>query len=130
MKAISFLTVLLYLALAARAEIKTQTLEYKDGDTTLKGYLAYDDAAEGKRPGVLVAPEWWGVTEYPKSRAEQLAKLGYVALVADIYGEGFTTTDPKVAGERSGEAKEKGWPRSRGKLALEQLRKHERVDAQ
>src|SRR5918993_1300922 len=130
MKAISFLTVLLYLALAARAEIKTQTLEYKDGDATLKGYLAYDDATEGKRPGVVVVPEWWGVNDYVKSRAEQLAKLGYVAFVADIFGDGFVTTDVKVAGQRAGEAKQAGWLRSRGKLAIDQLRKHDRVDAQ
>ncbi len=130
MKATAFATALLCLTLAARAEIKTETVEYKDGDTTLKGYLAYDDAQEGKRPGVLVVPEWWGVTDYPKSRAEQLAKLGYVAFVADIYGDGFTTTDPKVAGQKAGEAKAAGWPRSRGKLALEQLRKHDRVDPQ
>jgi dienelactone hydrolase len=130
MKATSFLTAILCLALAARAEIKTETVEYKDGDATLKGFLAYDDKAEGKRPGVLVVPEWWGVNDYVKSRAQQLAELGYVAFVADIYGEGFTTTDPKVAGKRAGEAKQAGWLRSRGKLALDQLRKNEHVDAQ
>ena len=117
-------------AAVARGEIKTQTLEYKDGDTALRGYLAYDDAAEGKRPAVVVVPEWWGVNDYVKSRAEQLAKLGYVALVADIYGEGFITDDPKVAGQKAGAAKGAGWLRSRGKLAVEQLRKHDRVDAQ
>ena len=122
--------VVLCLTTFARAEIKMQTVEYKDGDATLKGFLAYDEAAQGKRPGVLVVPEWWGVTEYPKSRAEKLAKLGYVAFVADIYGEGFTTDDPKVAGQRAGQAKEKGWLRSRGKLALEQLRQNEHVDSQ
>ena len=130
MKAASFLTAILCFALVARAEIKTQSVEYKDGDTTLKGFLAYDDATQGKRPGVLVVPEWWGLTDYPKSRAEQLAKLGYVAFVADIYGEGFTTDDAKVAGQRAGEAKEKGWLRSRGKLALDQLRNNEHVDPQ
>jgi dienelactone hydrolase len=126
----SFGIALLALALVARGEVKTQTLEYKDGDATLKGYLAFDDAQQGKRPGVLVVPEWWGVNNYVKSRAEQLAKLGYVALVADIYGDGFVTTDPKVAGKRAGEAKEAGWLRSRGKLAIEQLRKNEHADPQ
>ncbi|MEA2736119.1 MAG: hypothetical protein QOE14_2570 [Humisphaera sp.] len=128
MRTTSFLAAILCLAFAARGEIKTQTVEYKDGDATLKGYLAYDDAAEGKRPGVLVVPEWWGVNDYVKSRAEQLAKLGYVAFVADIYGDGFTTADPKVAGEKAGEAKQQGWLRSRGRLALDQLRKNEHVD--
>jgi dienelactone hydrolase len=120
----------LSLALVARGEIKTQTVEYKDGDTTLKGYLAYDDATQGKRPGVLVIPEWWGLNDYVKSRAEQLAKLGYVAFVADIYGDGFITADPKVAGQKSGEAKKSAQLRSRGKLALEQLKANERVDPQ
>ena len=124
------IAVLLCLAVVARAEIKTQTVEYKDGDVTLKGYLAYDDAVAGKRPGVLVVPEWWGLNDYVKSRTEQLARLGYVAFAADIYGEGFTTSDPKVAAQKAGQAKEAGLPRSRGKLALEQLRTNDHVDAQ
>jgi dienelactone hydrolase len=128
--AIAIALALLASASIARAEIKTQTLEYKDGEATLKGYLAYDDAAQGKRPGVLVVPEWWGVNDYVKSRADQLAGLGYVALVADIYGDGFNTTDAKVAGQKAGEAKQAGWLRSRGRLAIEQLRKHDRVDPQ
>ena len=69
----------LLIAGVAQAAVKTETVEYKDGDVTLKGYLAYDDAKPGKRPGVLVIHEWWGLNEYAKSRAEQLAKLGYVA---------------------------------------------------
>ena len=130
MPKLSFLAALLCAAVVARADIKTQTVDYKDGDTTLKGFLAYDDSIQGKRPGVLVVPEWWGLTDYPKSRAEQLAKLGYVAFVADIYGEGFTTDDPKVAGEKAAEAHKNGWLRSRGKLALDQLRQSEHVDPQ
>ena len=130
MKATSFLAAILFLALAARGEVKTETVEYKDGDATLKGFLAYDDAVTGKRPGVLVIPEWWGVNDYVKSRARQLAELGYVAFVADIYGDGFVTADPKVAGQKAGAAKQAGHLRSRGKLALEQLRKRDRVDAQ
>lgn len=112
------------------AAINAETIEYKDGDTTLKGFLAYDDTATGKRPGVVVVPEWWGVNDYVKGRAKQLAELGYVALVADIYGEGFVTTDANVAGQKAGEAKQKGWLRSRGKLAVQTLRQHERVDGE
>jgi dienelactone hydrolase len=128
MKPFAFITFTLGLALVARAEIKTQTVEYKDGDQTLKGFLAYDDANEGKRPGVVVVPEWWGLNDYPKSRAEQLAKLGYVAFVADIYGDGFTTDDPKVAGQKAGEAKKADLLAKRGGLALEQLKKDPHVD--
>ena len=96
----SFVIALLSLATLAQAEIKMQPIDYKDGDATLKGVIAYDDAIRGKRPGIVVVPEWWGVTDYVKSRAEQLAGLGYVAFVADIYGDGFNTTDPKVAGAK------------------------------
>jgi dienelactone hydrolase len=128
MKPLAFITLTLALALVAHAEIKTQTVEYKDGDQTLKGFLAYDDAAEGKRPGVVVVPEWWGLNDYPKSRAEQLARLGYVAFAADIYGDGFTTMDPKVAGQKAGEAKKADLLAKRGGLALEQLKKDPRVD--
>src|SRR5881227_465472 len=101
MKLATILACVLVIDFAARAAIKTETIEYKDGDATLKGYLAYDEDVQGKRAGVVVVPEWWGVNDYTKMRAEQLAKLGYVALVADMYGDGFSTTDPKVAGEKS-----------------------------
>ncbi len=126
---LAFITALLGLVAFARAEIKTETIEYKDGDATLKGFIAYDDAVQGKRPAIVVVPEWWGVNDYVKSRAEQLAKLGYVAFVADIYGDGFSTTDPKVAGEKMNEAVKNHWRRSRGKLALVELLKNNNVDA-
>src|SRR5438045_2735953 len=87
------------------AAIKTQVIDYQAGDTKLKGYLAYDDSVADKRPGVIVMPEWWGVTDYPKHRAEQLAGLGYVAFAADMFGEGKTTDDPKQAGEWAGAVK-------------------------
>src|SRR5215212_3421766 len=98
MQQLSFIVGLLCVAMIAPAAIKTQTVEYKDGETTLKGYLAYDDSIDKTRPGVLVVPEWWGLNDYSKSRARQLAELGYVAFAADIYGNGFNTTDQKEAG--------------------------------
>lgn len=128
MRKLIALFVVLSLSAVVRAEIKTQTVEYKDGDVTLKGYLAYDDAVAGKRPGIVVVPEWWGLNDYAKSRAEQLAKLGYVAFAADMYGDGFTTTDPKVAGQKSGEAKAADLLAKRGGLALEQLKALPQVD--
>lgn len=126
--AIALLSLALFPAAPARAGVKTRTLEYKDGDATLKGYVAWDDSIKQVRPGVLVVPEWWGVNEYVKNRARQLAELGYVAIVADIYGDGFTTSDANVAGEKAGEAKNNNLLRTRGKLALEQLKKNENVD--
>ena len=73
--------------------MKTETIEYKDGSLTLRGYLAYDDQKSGKRPGVLVMPEAFGLGKNAKSRAEQLAKLGYVALAGDPYGNGEELSD-------------------------------------
>jgi len=68
--------------------MKAETIEYKDGDVTLRGYLAYDDKKSGKRPGVLVMPEAFGLGEHAKKRAERLAELGYVAFAGDPYGNG------------------------------------------
>ena len=123
-----FAFALLALTTLAHAELKKSAVEYKDGDQTLKGYLAYDDSIRGDRPGIVVFPEWWGLTDYPKHRAEELAKLGYVAFAADIYGDGFTTNDPKVAGEKMQEAVKNGWRRERSRLALNELRKQPHVD--
>jgi dienelactone hydrolase len=84
-----------------QANVVTKTISYRQGDTELRGYLAYDDAvtSDKKAPGVLVFPEWWGVTDFVKGRTEALAKLGYVAFAADMYGDGQTTTDHKKAKE-------------------------------
>lgn len=76
------------------AKVVTQTVDYKDGDTVLEGYLAYDDSVHGKRPGILVVHEWNGLGHYVQGRAEQLAKLGYVAFAADIYGKGVRPATP------------------------------------
>ena len=81
----------------AQAEVKTKTITYKDGGVTLKGLLAWDLAKNGKRPGILVVDEWWGLTNYAKNLARDLAGKGYVAFAADMYGDGKITNDPKVA---------------------------------
>ncbi len=113
----------LFAPLAAHAAIVTMNIDYKDGDVKCKGYLAYDDQVPGPRPGVLVIPEWWGLTDYTRDRAKQLAGLGYVAFVADMYGEGKTTDDPKEAGKLAGELKpDPAKFRARAKAALDTLR--------
>jgi len=89
------------LATVSQAAIKAEKLTYKQGDTVLQGYLCYDDATQGKRPGVLVVHEWWGLNEYVKERAQALARDGYLALALDMYGEGKTTDHPQEAGEWS-----------------------------
>src|SRR3989338_11495994 len=86
----------------AGAELRTETVEYKHGDTVLEGYLAYDNAIKGKRPGVLVVHEWWGNNAYSKRRAEQLARLGYIAFALDMYGKGIVAKDAKEAGALAG----------------------------
>lgn len=72
-------------------------VDYTADTAKLVGFVAYNDATTEKRPAVLVIPEWWGMTEYPKTRARQLASLGYVALVADMYGNGLALDSPALA---------------------------------
>ncbi len=116
-------------AAAARAGIATEVIEYKDGETVLQGYLAYDDAQEGKRPGVLVVHEWWGHDAYARGRAEQLAALGYVAFALDMYGKGIVTGDPKEAGSLAGPFRgDPDLTRRRAKAGLAVLRAHARTD--
>ena len=127
----NFLPILLVLAAAgqAHAELQTKTVDYKHGDTTLKGHLVYDDSLTGKRPGVLVVHEWWGLDDYARSRANQLAKLGYVAFAADMYGEGKVTEHPAEAREMASQvrANVEEWQK-RALAGLEILKTHELVD--
>lgn len=76
----------------------TQNVEYEQGGVALEGYLAYDDAHAGPRPGVLIFHQWMGLTDYEKDRARQLAELGYVAFAADVYGKGVRPTTMQAAG--------------------------------
>ena len=116
-------------ALSAQAKIITQSVEYKSGDSTLEGYLAYDDSVSGKRPGVLVVHQWMGLTDYEKHRAEQLAQLGYVAFCADIYGKGIHPKDTSEAGALAGKYKsDRALLRARVNAGLDALEKNELVD--
>jgi dienelactone hydrolase len=108
-------------ALPASAEVVTKTVEYSQGDARLKGYLAYDDSVEGTRPGVLVVHEWWGLNDYAKSRARQLAGQGYVALAIDMYGDGKNTADPAQAKEWSGHLRGSPLLRERARAGYETL---------
>ena len=114
----------------AVAEVKTKTIEYKDGDTVLTGLLAWDDAADGPRPGVLVVHEWWGLNDYAKSRAEQLAAEGYVAFALDMYGDNKVTTHPDQASEWMTQITSSidQWTR-RAQLGLEVLKAQDEVEA-
>jgi dienelactone hydrolase len=116
----------------APAAVVTKTVEYEHDGTKLKGFLAYDDATKDKRPGVLVFPEWWGLNDYAKNRAKQLAEMGYVAFAADLYGEGkvIDVDHPQDAQKMAMalRANVKSW-RGRAEAALKQLTSQPNVDA-
>jgi dienelactone hydrolase len=78
-------------------QLKEENISYFQDNTTLKGYIVYDSSSDKKRPAVLVVHEWWGMTDYPKMRARQLAELGYVAMAVDMYGSGTTVDNPTDA---------------------------------
>ena len=79
------------------ASVKEESVTYSDNGITLKGMVAYDSNLKGKRPVIIVVPEWWGLNDYIKMRARKLAELGYIAMAADMFGDGKTAADPKEA---------------------------------
>src|SRR5690242_11619383 len=124
MKRFCALSLLLALVCSGRAEIKTGTVEYKQGDTALEGFHAYDDSTQGKRPGVLIVHQWKGLGTYEKERAQMLAKLGYNVFAVDIYGKGVRPTNPKDAGAMAGKYKsDRKLLRERVKAGLDELQK-------
>jgi dienelactone hydrolase len=122
-----FLPALAFLAVAVsspmHAKLVTRSVPYTDGGVRLVGYLAYDDdkTALGRQPGVLVVHEWWGLNDYTKHRAEQLAQLGYVAFAVDMYGQGASTTDARKATELSQPFYGSPLMASRAQAGLDQL---------
>ena len=113
----------------AAAAIKHEVLIYEYGGQTFRGNLVYDDALQGKRPGVLVVPEWMGLVPLTRQKAEEVAKLGYVALAVDMYGEGRTAKDAQEAAQLAGALRQnRPLMRARAQAALEALRRQARVD--
>jgi dienelactone hydrolase len=80
----------------------TYALEGSKDSLVLDGYVAYDENIEGKRPAILVIHEWWGLNDYAKMRVRELAKLGYIAMALDMYGNGRKGIDPDSAGKLAG----------------------------
>lgn len=116
-------------AVPASAKLRTKVVEYKDGDTVLQGYAAWDDGFKDKRPGVLVAHEWWGHGPYARRRAEMLAKQGYTAFALDMYGKGVYATDHEAAGKLAGAFfNDRIAMRKRAMAGLEELKKLPYVD--
>lgn len=110
-------------------EVQTKVIPYQHGKVQLEGVLAWDDAITGKRPGVLVVHEWWGLNDYAKDRAQQLAELGYVAFAVDMYGKEKLTTHPDQAGTWAKEvqANVSQW-QARAIKGLAVLRSQDQVD--
>lgn len=104
MRAIAVILAASAMAAGALAAVHSETIEYRHGDIVLEGYLAYDSSLVGKGPlpGVLIAHEWMGLTDYEKGRANQLAELGFVAFVADVYGKGVRPQNAQEAGAQAG----------------------------
>lgn len=82
---------------APEIKLKEEDITYTDQGDSLKGFIVYNENDTVRRPAVLVVPEWWGLTDYPKYRARELAKLGYVAMAVDFYGNGRTAETPADA---------------------------------
>ena len=123
------LIAMLTVAAPLSAAVQTKAVEYKDGDVVLEGFLTYDDAVKGKAPGVLVVHEWWGVNDYAKGRAKQLAEMGYMALAVDMYGKGVLAKTSKDAGELAGKLKgDRPMMRKRVTAGLDVLKANEKVD--
>lgn len=94
---LSSVLLLLFLYNPLHAEITGKVVNYKSGGTSLIGYIAYDNSIKGKRPGVIVVPDWWGHSNFARNRARALAKLGYTAMVMDMVGGGmYAETIPKA----------------------------------
>lgn len=111
------------------AAVKTESVEYKEGNTVLEGFLAYDDTSTNIRPGVLIVHEWMGINDYTKRRAVMLAEMGYVAFAADIFGKGVRPTNTKEASEQAAKYKgDRPVLRARALAGLEQLKKSRLID--
>ena len=110
-------------------EIPSGEYEYSADTTTLKGYFAIAEGAEGKLPGIIVVHEWWGHNDYSRSRADMLADLGYVALAVDMYGDGKQAAHPDEAGAFAGMVMDNfDVAKARFEAALEALKSHPNVD--
>lgn len=115
-------------AVKSQQKIITEYVQYKDGDVLLEGYIAYDGTISGERPAVLVVHDWMGVGDFVKSKCEELAKLGYFAFAADIYGKENTPKSREDAGKQAGIYKQdRELMRKRVNLALEELKKNKLV---
>ena len=130
MKKLLVLAMGLLIPTAAFAGVHTQSVEYTSNGTVLEGFLAYNQALKGKRPGVIVVPDWQGLQSFYKEIAKKLAGMGYVAFAADIYGKGIR---PATAKEAAAESKkylsDRKLMRKRIQAAFDELKKVDKVNS-
>lgn len=120
---------LLLLAMPASAAVKTETAEFTHGGRTFQGRFAWDDSIKGKRPAVLVVHEWYGHGPYVRRRAEELAKLGYLAFAGDMYGKGVYAKTHEEAAKLAGAVRgDRKLMRALGQANLDAMKKHELAD--
>jgi dienelactone hydrolase len=113
----------------ANAAIKEEPVTYKDGETTMKGFVVYDDAVAGKRPGIIMVHEWWGITKHIHNEAQKFAQQGYTAFIADMYGDAKSADNPNDAGALSSSVMQNpSVMQSRFNAARDQLAKQASVD--
>jgi dienelactone hydrolase len=129
MKFVLVVAVVFAVGTISRAAVHTEAVTYKHGDVVLEGYLAYDDALFGRRPGILVVHEWLGMGDHVKKRAEMLAGLGYVAFACDMYGKNVRNATAADGPKLSAPFKEdRKLMRARANAGLDVLRNNPRVD--
>ncbi len=109
--------------------LKEENVSYNGDNVTMNGYVVYDENKEGTRPAVLVIHEWWGLNDYAKSRARQLAELGYIAMAVDMYGNGKTADNPDSASKYATPFYQKPqMTKARFDAALEKLKTYPQTD--
>lgn len=86
-------------AATSKPAIKEENITYMADTTSMNGFVAWDSSTTKRRPVVIIIHEWWGLNDYAKSRAKQLAELGYLAMAMDMYGNGLTADSPDQAGK-------------------------------
>lgn len=127
---LKFILAALFASISSYAAIVTEKVTYKEGDTELEGFIAYDDSNTKPKQAVVIIHDWMGPSEYTQMRAKQIAELGYVGFAADIYGTKVRPKNmdeaAKIAGEfRDGDRK---LLRARAKAAYDYISKHKQVD--
>lgn len=115
---------------SATVNIKEEEINYAINGKNYKGYVYYDEGKKGKRPGILVVHEWWGLNDYSRNRAKQLAQLGYISMAVDMFGDGKNADGPKAAQELASPFyKNPALAKKRLDVALNFLKKYPQTDS-